>query len=179
MTATTKKPLACDIGNDADRSDTVTFNRPNPWRSDRDYLGAKKADIKPPMPNTPMPTADDYAEGMKKLRAKANCPVLSPEETLLAQEFATYPDLDVEAPVMPHDWAAEQLRAAKKRKSVSEYLKEQHREDMLRRMPKFEQWTHDELRELRAEVARLGLNLMVTNLIIVAAVVIGGVAWLL
>ncbi|MGP4950731.1 hypothetical protein ACTXGO_00960 [Psychrobacter sp. T6-1] len=126
-----------------------------------------------------MPSADEYAQGMKKLRARANCPVLSPEETLLAEELS---DIDLDMPNAPQPestpgkrmlWTDEYHQGkATKRPTVAEYLADQRRKDMIDRMPDFERFTHNELRGLKKEVRSLTFKLLMTNWIVAAVIII-------
>lgn len=108
-----------------------------------------------------LPTAKQYRYGMNKRRASINCPVLGLEPE---------PTID--------DYLSDDLRAAKKRKTVAEYLKSKHREALLERMPKFENDTNHALSELQSDVSDLSFRLMLTNWILAAAVIIGVIAWL-
>lgn len=87
-----------------------------------------------------LPSADDYRDGMKKLRHRINCPVLSPDEQAIADELRDY------------DWGAQSASPAAKipkRPTVSDYLKKQYQANMLARYPEFERRTDCDIAQLR------------------------------
>ncbi len=87
-----------------------------------------------------LPSADDYRDGMNKLRHRINCPVLSPDEQAMADELRDY------------DWDAQSASPAAKipkRPTVSDYLKKQYQANMLARYPEFERRTDCDIAQLR------------------------------
>lgn len=133
----------------------------------------KKTDAQSVPPTVPaLPTRDEYRDGMNKLREQLDCPVLSVDEQALADTLASYPPLRATETVIPDDWAIDQRKASKKRQSVAEFLKAQHREDLLKRMPRFEQETTDALYEYRRDIAGLEFRLMITNWILAGSIIV-------
>ena len=110
---------------------------------------------KPPTPlDVPvLPSADDYRDGMNKLRAKTNCPVLSTDEQALADELREF---DWDAPA--HDDYPHALRP-----SVDEYLKELYQKNMLARYPDFEAATENDIAKLKLQMDQM----YVFNMVIV------------
>ena len=121
-----------------------------------------------------LPTRDEYRDGMNKLRVKIDCPVLGCPQEQLAKELTELPSLRVD---LADDAADAEQRASTKRKTVAEYLKERHREEMFKRWPQFEQDTQDQLSRMSAEIDSLIFKLFITNLIIAIAIVIGSISW--
>jgi len=93
-----------------------------------------------------MPSAEEYAQGMKKLRATANCPVLSPEDMLLAAELS---DIDLDIPN-----ASQPESTLGKRRS------------------EFERKAYLTFDELRADIAGLSWRLTMTSWIVAVAIII-------
>ena len=110
---------------------------------------------KPPTPlDVPvLPSADDYRDGMNKLRAKTNCPVLSTDEQAMADELREF---DWDAPA--HDDYPHPLRS-----SVDEYLKQQYQANMLARYPNFEATTENDIAKLKLQMDQM----YVFNMVIV------------
>lgn len=134
--------------------------------------GRSAADI-----TTAMPTNQDYAQGMNKLRATIDCPVLSLDEQVLADELA---DMDVMSEKRNNQSRTDVYdNGLKNRMSVADFLKAQHRENLLKRLPRFEQDTINALEQLRLDNGALNFRLLVTNWLLVAAIIIGGLLWLL
>ena len=122
---------------------------------------------KPPVPlDVPvLPSADDYRDGMNKMRAKINCPVLSADEQVMADELREF---DWDAPA--HDDYPHGLRP-----SVDEYLKQQYQACMLARYPDFEAQTASDITALKHEISRLSdvnkvMVLLVLSLIVMLTI---------
>lgn len=101
----------------------------------------KKTDMQSAAADAPvLPSADDYREGMNKLRHRINCPVLSADEQAIADDLRDY------------DWEAQSASPAAKipkRPTVSDYLKKQYQANMLARYPEFERRTDCDIAQLR------------------------------
>ena len=116
-----------------------------------------------------LPSADDYRDGMNKLRHRINCPVLSPDDQAMADELRDY------------DWSA-QTRAGTpampkpERPTVDDYLKKQYQANMLARYPEFEVTTETDIATLQHQMSQM----YVFNIVIVLllAVMLVG-SWLL
>ena len=110
---------------------------------------------KPPAPlDVPvLPSADDYRDGMNKMRAKINCPLLSTDEQAMADELREF---DWDAPA--HDDYPHPLRP-----SVDEYLKQQYQACMLARYPDFEVATENDIAKLKLQMDQM----YVFNMVIV------------
>ena len=93
------------------------------------------------MPDIPkLPTREQYRDGINKMRAELNCPVLSLEEDNIADELRDY------------DWNAQPESLASsisKRPSVNEYLKKEYQKNMLARYPEFERRTDCDIAQLK------------------------------
>ena len=92
-----------------------------------------------------LPTADDYRDGMNKMRAKIDCPVLSTDEQALADELREF-----DATAQTHDDVPPVDRL-----NVHEYLKEQYRDNMLARYPNFEATTETDIATLKLKVDQM------------------------
>lgn len=108
-----------------------------------------------------LPTADDYRDGMNKMRAKINCPALSADEQALADELCEF---DWRAPA--HDDYPHELCP-----SVDEYLKQQYLENTVRRFGVFEASTDAELETLRQRLNKQStINLLLAFALLCAFV---------
>ena len=123
---------------------------------------------KPPAPlDVPvLPTADDYRDGINKMRAKVNCPVLTTDEQAMADEL-----LEFDATAQTHDDFPTTHRP-----SVDEYLKQQYQKNMLERYPNFEAKTETDIAALRHQMCQTYVFNMVLMLIL-AVLLVG--SWLL
>lgn len=101
-----------------------------------------------------MPARETYRDGMNKLRAQIDCPVLSLEEDDIADELRDY------------DWEVQSASPAAKipkRPTVSDYLKKQYQANMLARYPNFEATTENDIAKLKLQVDQM----YVFNMVIV------------
>lgn len=92
-----------------------------------------------------LPTADDYREGMNKMRARINCPVLSIDEQALADELREF-----DTTAQTHDDVPPVDRL-----NVAEYLKQQYQANMLARYPNFEATTENDIATLKLKVDQM------------------------
>lgn len=104
-----------------------------------------------------LPSADDYREGMNKLRHRINCPVLSADEQAIADDLRDY------------DWEAQSASPAAKipkRPTVSDYLKKQYQANMLARYPNFEATTENDIAMLKHKMDQMFVfNTVITMLL--------------
>lgn len=118
----------------------------------------------------PLPTRDDYRDGMNKLRHRINCPVLSPDDQAMADELRGY------------DWSA-QTRAGTpampkpERPTVDDYLKKQYQANMLARYPEFECRTDCDITKLKQQVAQMLVFNRIVVIFLGLALISGG--WML
>lgn len=168
MTITTQKPLAHEV-----RTCEPRFWHHGPRFWHHGHFNSTN-DGKPSDVTIAMPTSEEYRDGINKLRVKIDCPVLGCPQEQLAKELTELPSLRVD---LADDAADAEQRASTKRKTVAEYLKERHREEMFKRWPQFEQDTQDQLSRMSAEIDSLIFKLFITNLIIAIAIVIGSISW--
>ena len=114
-----------------------------------------------------MPARETYRDGMNKLRAQIDCPVLSLEEDDIADELRDY------------DWEVQSASPAAKipkRPTVSDYLKKQYQANMLARYPEFERRTDGDIAQLKRTLDQMYVfNIIVVMLL--AALLVGG--WLM
>ena len=114
-----------------------------------------------------MPARETYRNGMNKLRAQIDCPVLSLEEDDIADELRDY------------DWEVQSASPAAKipkRPTVSDYLKKQYQANMLARYPEFERRTDGDIAQLKRTLDQMYVfNIIVVMLL--AALLVGG--WLM
>ena len=116
----------------------------------------------------PLPTRDDYRDGMNKLRHRINCPVLSPDDQAMADELREF------------DWNAQpraRMSAMSERPTVSDYLKKQYRENMLARYPEFECRTDCDITKLKQQVAQMLVFNRIVVIFLGLALISGG--WML
>lgn len=116
----------------------------------------------------PLPTRDEYRDGMNKLRAELNCPVLSLEEDDIADELRDY------------DWSAESASLAAqtpKRPTVSDYLKKQYQANMLARYPEFEATTETDIATLQHQMSQMYVFNMIVVMLLGLLLILGG--WML
>lgn len=92
-----------------------------------------------------LPSADDYRDGMNKMRAKINCPVLSADEQAIADELREF-----DATAQAHDDLPPVDRL-----NVAEYLKEQYQTNMLARYPNFEATTENDIAMLKLKMDQM------------------------
>ena len=64
-------------------------------------------------------------------------------------------------------------------KGVAHYLSQQAQRAALTRLPRFEQETKDGIALLRKKYERLHTMIAITNLLLMIAIVLGGVLWML
>ena len=69
--------------------------------------------------------------------------------------------------------------AVAKDTSVAHYLSQQAQRAALTRLPRFEQETKDGIALLRNKYERLHTMIAITNLLLLIAIVLGGVLWML
>lgn len=114
-----------------------------------------------------MPARETYRNGMNKLRAQIDCPVLSLEEDDIADELRDY------------DWEVQSASPAAKipkRPTVSDYLKKQYQANMMARYPNFEATTENDIAKLKRTLDQMYVfNIIVVMLL--AALLVGG--WLM
>lgn len=156
------------------RSESVTFHRPHPWRFGRDA----DADV-----TRSMPSADEYREGMDRLRAEIDCPVLGVNAmSPVAQADLAHANESMQSMNLLAD--ADDLAmnkrcscaAKRSRPSADEYLKAQHREALLKRLPAFEQNTITEIEELKQEMRHLNFKTWISHCALAAVIVLVAVA---
>lgn len=115
-----------------------------------------------------LPSADDYREGMDKMRAKINCPVLSKEEQVLASSLGelrahtTSSKLSTDAQALADELLEFDATAQSHddlppvdRLNVAEYLKEQYQTNMLARYPNFEATTENDIAMLKLKMDQM------------------------
>jgi len=119
---------------------------------------------------TPLPTRDDYRDGMNKLRDQIDCPVLSPDDQAMADELRGY------------EWSAQTrfgtpAMPKPERPTVDDYLKKQYQANMLARYPEFEATTETDIATLQHQMSQMYVFNMIVVMLLGLLLILGG--WML
>lgn len=126
-----------------------------------------------------MPTRQEYRDGMNKLRARLNCPVLSPDDQAIADELREF-DWDSQSrngtQALPL-WPEQDTPA--KRPTVDDYLKKQYQANMMARYPEFERRTDTDVAAIKQALDQMYVFNIIVVMAVVFALVIAVFAWLI